>query len=135
MANGPKHCSDVHDNTFFLFLGQFWTKMSWKKSLLYYISSSLWKKLSWKRVLLVIFKILRLFVNSLTADDNYSLLNTGNLAQPAQIEYAKKQKLSREFFLHFWHQDQFLNISKKHDSHSLCISEFTDCKTRCYINV
>ena len=44
-----------------------------------YIASSLRDKLSWEMSLLVIFEILGLFVNTLTADDKYSLRNTENL--------------------------------------------------------
>ena len=49
----------------------------------------------------MIFKTLGLFVNSLTTEDKHSLLNTDNLAPPIQIEFAKKQKLSLEFFSAF----------------------------------
>ena len=38
----------------------------------------LWRQLSWKKSLLVICNILRLFVNRLTTDDKYSLLNRNN---------------------------------------------------------
>ena len=57
--------------------------------------------MSWKKSLLVICKILELFVNSLTADDKYSLLKRDNLAQPIQIKIFKKQKLFRGFFSPF----------------------------------
>ena len=40
---------------------------------------SLWGKYSRKKYLLVICKVLRLFVNTLTANDKYSLLNRDNL--------------------------------------------------------
>ena len=39
--------------------------------------------------LLVIFKILGVFVNRLTADDKYSVLNIENLIQPIQIHLFK----------------------------------------------
>ena len=39
---------------------------------------------SLKNSFLVIFKNLRLFVKTLTADDKYSLLNRDNLRQPIQ---------------------------------------------------
>ena len=45
----------------------------------YHSSWSLWLIFSWKKSILVICKILGLFVNPLTADDKYSLLNWGNL--------------------------------------------------------
>ena len=40
--------------------------------------------------LLVISEFLRLFVNTLTADDKYSLRNTENLYQPIQMQLPKK---------------------------------------------
>ena len=41
----------------------------------YHIYWSLWRQLTYKMSLLVIAKILRMFVTTLTADDKYSLLN------------------------------------------------------------
>ena len=51
--------------------------------------------------LLVILKILGLFVNTLTADDKYSLGNRENLRQPIQKELCKKQKPFTAFFAAF----------------------------------
>ena len=48
--------------------------------------------------MLVLCKILSLFVNTLTADDKYSLLNTDNLMQPIQILLSQKQKTFWQFF-------------------------------------
>ena len=42
--------------------------------------------------LLVTHKSLSLFVNTLTADDKYSLLNKDNLAQPIQMQLSTKKK-------------------------------------------
>ena len=39
--------------------------------------------------LLVIYKILGVFVNTLTLDDKYSLLNSENLRQPIQMQLSK----------------------------------------------
>ena len=58
----------------------------------YYIYWSLWKQMSWKKYLLVIWKILRLLVNTFTADDKYSVLKRGNLTQPIQIHLSKNWK-------------------------------------------
>ena len=52
--------------------------------------------------ILAICKILGLFVDTLTADDNYSLLNNDNLAQPIQIQLSKKQKYFSQFFSAFF---------------------------------
>ena len=51
--------------------------------------------------MLVLCKILRLFANTLTADDKYSLLNRNTLTQPIQIPLSQKQKTFSEFFSSF----------------------------------
>ena len=48
--------------------------------------------------MLVLCKILRLFVNTLTDDDKYSLLYRDNLMQPIQKLLSQKQKTLSEFF-------------------------------------
>ena len=58
---------------------------------LYHLYWSLWRKLSWKKPPLVICKILRHFVNTLTADGKYFLLNNDNLTQPITMQLSKKQ--------------------------------------------
>ena len=47
-------------------------------------------------------KILGLFVNTLTANDKYSLLNRENLLQHRQIQLSQKQKSFSQFFVAFW---------------------------------
>ena len=51
--------------------------------------------------LLVIDKIVRLFVNTLPADEKHYLLNRENLTQPIEIELYQKEKTISEFFLAF----------------------------------
>ena len=51
--------------------------------------------------MLVLCKILRLFVNTLTDDDKYSLLYRDNLKQPIQILLSQKQKTFSQFFSAF----------------------------------
>ena len=51
--------------------------------------------------MLVLWKILRLFVNTLTADDKYCLLYRDNLTQPIQIRLSQKQKTFSQFFSAF----------------------------------
>ena len=46
---------------------------------------------------LVIYKILRLFINILTADEKYSLLIRDNLAQPIQLQLSKKESFTKLF--------------------------------------
>ena len=61
-------------------------------------------KFSRKMSLLVTHKSLSLFVNTLTADDKYSLLNKDNLAQPIQMQLStkkKKKKKKKMLFLTF----------------------------------
>ena len=55
-------------------------------------------KLSWNRTLLVIFQMLKLFVNTLTVDDKYYLLNKDNLTEPTEMKLSKKKKLFFNFF-------------------------------------
>ena len=42
-----------------------------------------------------------MFVNTLTADDKYSLLNRHNLRQPIRTPLSQKQKTFSQFFLAF----------------------------------
>ena len=51
--------------------------------------------------MLVLCKILRLFVNTLTDDDKYSLLYRDNLTQPIQILLSQKQKTFSVFLSAF----------------------------------
>ena len=51
--------------------------------------------------MLVLCKILRLFVNTLTDEDKYSLLYRDNLTQPIQILLSQKQKTFSKFFSAF----------------------------------
>ena len=69
---------------------------------------------SWKKFLLVICKVLRVFVNTLAADDKYSVLNRDNLLQDVQMQLTQKRKtFSSSFFLHFRNLDSISNIFEK----------------------
>ena len=57
--------------------------------------------MSQKRSVLVRRKALQLFVNTLSADDKYSLLNRDNLTQPIRTQLSQKQKPFYAFFLAF----------------------------------
>ena len=63
--------------------------------------------------LLVIRKILRLFLNTLSGDDKYSLLNRDNVTQPIQMQLSKNKKNFLNFFLHFWNLVSMLYIFKE----------------------
>ena len=99
---------------------------SWRRQL-YHIYWSLWTSFSWKKSVLVICKILRLFLNTLTADDKYSLHNRDNLTELIQILLSQKLKTSSQFFSAFLKSIlNFEHFQTKDDSHSRCISEIMD---------
>ena len=82
--------------------------------------------MSREKSVLVRHKALKLFVNTLSADDKYSLLKRDNLTQPIWTQLSQKQKPFYRFFLAF--SKCALNLKhfqKKHDPHSLFISEIT----------
>ena len=54
-----------------------------------------------KKSLLVIYKIVRLFFNALTADDKHYLLNRDNLTQTIQMQLYQKQKTFYQLFFAF----------------------------------
>ena len=60
-----------------------------------------------------------MFVNTLTADDKYSLLNRDNLRQPIQTPLSQKHKAFSQFFLAFSKSTlNFEHVQKKDDTHS-----------------
>ena len=71
MVNGPKHCWNLRDSTFIIFIDK--CKRNWVG----------------KKSLLVICKILGLFVETLPADYKYSFLNRDNLTQSIQMQLSK----------------------------------------------
>ena len=72
-----------------------------------------------------------MFVNTLTADDQYSLLNRDNLTQPIRARLSEKQKAFCEFFLAFPKSTlNFEHLQKKDDLHSRFISEITHSEKR-----
>ena len=83
MVNGPKECWNLDNSTFIIFIDHCERKWSCKKSLF------------------VVCKILGLFVNTLTIDDKYSLLNRDNLKELIQMQLPKKQKPFCRFFASF----------------------------------
>ena len=56
------------------------------------------KVIEFEKSLLVTCKVLRLFVNTPTADDKYSFLNRGTLTQPIQMHLSEKQKGFSQLF-------------------------------------
>ena len=92
--------------------------------------------MSWKKLPSVWYEILRLFVNALTADDQYSGSNMQNLPQQVQTPLSQKQKTFSGFFIAFlkyaWNLEHF---QKKDEYPSLIISEIIDAERRGYLNV
>ena len=73
----------------------------------------------WKKSLLVIYKIVRLFVNALTADDKHDLLNRDNSTQLIQMQLSQKEKNFQKFFFAFLKSIlSFTHFSKKDDPHT-----------------
>ena len=105
-------------------------KFAWQN--LYHIYWSLWRQLTFKKFLLVIWKISRLFPNTLSADGKYSLLNRDNLTQPIQMQLSRKQKTFSDFFSAFLKSSlNFEHFLKKGDPHCWCISDTTDPEKPC----
>ena len=92
--------------------------------------------LNWKKSELVWSEILRLFVNTLTADKNYSRCNVHNFAQQVQTPLSQKQEtfwaFSIAFLKYAWNLEHF---EKKDEYPNLIISEIMDCERGGYLNV
>ena len=80
--------------------------------------------------------MLRLFVNALTADDQYSGSKRQNLRQQFQPPLSQKQKIFSWFFIAFlksaWNLEHF---QKKDGYPSLIISKIIDAEIRGYLSV
>ena len=62
---------------------------------------------------LVLGEILGLFVNILTADENYHIEDCENLQLSIQIHLSEKRKIYFNFLLYFWNIHQISNILKE----------------------
>ena len=102
----------------------------------YPIFPCIWDILSWKKSALVWSEILRLFFNTLTADNKYSRCNVHNFEQQVQTPLSQKQKTFWGFFIAFlkcaWNLEHF---EKKDEYPSPIISEMMDCERGGYLNV
>ena len=91
--------------------------------------------LSWQKSALVWSDILRLFVNTLTDDNKYSLCNVHNFKQQVQTPLSQKQKNFCGYFIAFlkcaWNLGHF---EKKDEYPSVIISEIMDCERGGYLN-
>ena len=100
-------------------------KFAWEN--LYHIYWSLWRQLTWRKSLLVICKISTLFINTLSVDGKYSLVNRDNLTQPVQMQLSRKQKIFSRFFPEYLKSSlNFEQFLKKDDPHCWCISEIRE---------
>ena len=71
--------------------------------------------------------MLRLFVNTLTPDGKYSLLNREKLTQPFEILLSEKEKTFSEFFSSLLRSTlNFEHFRKKDDTHSPGIRDIMD---------
>ena len=81
-------------------------------------------------------EILRLFVNALTADEEYSGSYMQNLLQQFQTPPSQKKKTFSGFFIAFlkcaWNLEHF---QQKDEYPSLIIYEIIDAERRGYLNV
>ena len=85
---------------------------------------------------LVISEILRVFVNTLTADDKYSHRNMHNFPQELQTPLSGKEKAFWGFSIAFlkcaWNVEHF---GKKDEYRSLIISKVLESESGGYLNV
>ena len=93
-------------------------------------------KLSWKKTALFLSKILRLFPNTLTADDKNPCRNMQNFQPQLQALLSEKRKIFSWFFIAFlkcaWNLEPF---EKKDECPSLIIFEVIVSERGCYWNV
>ena len=102
----------------------------------YPLFSSIRGKLRCNKSPSVWYEILRLFVNALTADDQYSGRNMQNLPQQVQTPLSQKQKILSGFLIAFLKCACNLDHFQKKDQYSsLIISEIIDAERRGYLNV
>ena len=77
------------------------------------------KVVALEKVSIVIDKFLRLFVNTLPADDKHYVLNRDNLAQRIQMQLSQKQKTFSELGFAFLKSIlKYKHFTKKDDPHS-----------------
>ena len=94
------------------------------------------KVIELQKSLLETWKFFRPFLNTLTADDKYSLNSKDKWMQNIQMLLSQKQNnFYWSFFCVFRICIKFRTFSKKDDPYSLCISEITDHERRAEINV
>ena len=99
------------------------TLLKSKPQNLYHLYWSMGRILSTKQPLLVIWKILNLFLNTLSAISKYSLLKRYNITQPIRMQLSQKQKPFSEWFSAYFKSSlNFEHFEKKDDADTLFIS-------------
>ena len=89
------------------------------------------KVIELQKFLLDTWKFFRPFLNTLNADDRYSLISKNKCIQPIQMHLFQKPKIFSEYFCAFFEFVlTFEHFQKKDDPHSLCISNITDHERR-----
>ena len=84
-----------------------------------------------QKSLLDTWKFFRLFLNTLTANDKYSLNSKDKWMQKFQMHFSQKRNNFSQFFSPFFESAlNFEHFQKKDDPHRLCISEITDHERR-----
>ena len=95
--------------------------------LFYHLFSPFSGKLIWKISPLVLGEILRVFVNTLTADDKYPVEDCENLQLPIQMQLSEKRTTFPQFFVPFLESTQnFKCFERKNDRRRECISKIRD---------
>ena len=98
---------------------------------LHHIYWTLWRQLGLKNSLWEICKILGLFVNLLTVNDKYSLLNSSNLFQHFHMQVSQNWKTFSEFFLEFTKfRSNYEHFRKNDYPPTSFIFELTDSQKR-----
>ena len=79
--------------------------------------------------------MLRLFVNTLTADNMYSPHNSEKLPQRLQTYLSERRKIIPATFIPYLQSTgKFVYFEKKHQIHSLNISKVIDFEKSSYLN-
>ena len=85
---------------------------------------------------LVVSKILRPFVNTLTPNDKYALDNSEILKKLIQIGLSNEPKIFSPFFAAVLKSPfNFQHFKKKDEPQSFCISQIMHGERRAYLNV
>ena len=96
---------------------QILAKSQWEQ--FYHIFWSFSRKLIWKMSPLVLGESLRVFLNTLTADDKYPGQDCENLRRPIQMEFSEKRKTLSLFLVRFLEStSNFKSFEKKDHCHS-----------------